>query len=96
MKCPSTLTVISAGVIAAIFLPQLGHTQSTQTGTIERVWDDGLRLQTGEQTLWVDASDLYDNNTPSHIEVGDQVSVTGKFGQIEFNASTISVVPTKP
>ena len=96
MKRPSTLTVIAAGVIAALSLPQFGHTQATHTGAVERVWDDGFRLRTREQTFWVDASDLYDNNTPGHITVGDQVSVTGKLSRIEFNASAISVVPTKP
>ena len=89
MNHSTTLTLI-AGVISAIALPQIGHTQATHTGVVERVWDDGLRLQTSEQTLWVDATDLYDNNTPGHIAVGDQVSVTGKFGRIEFDASAIA------
>lgn len=89
MNHSTTLTLI-AGVISAIALPQTGHTQATHTGTVERVWDDGLRLQTSDQTLWVDTSDLYGNNTPDNIAAGDQISVTGKFGRIEFYASAIA------
>ena len=90
----TTLKLITAGIIAAIALPQIGYTQATHTGTVERVWDDGFRLHTGDQTLWVDASDLYGKNTPGNIAVGDQVSVTGKFGRIEFNASAIADATT--
>ncbi len=89
MNHAPSLPLITAAIIAVIALPQPGHTQVTHVGTVERVWDDGFRLQTSEQTLWVDASDLY-NNTPGHITVGDQVSVSGNFDRIEFDAAAIA------
>ena len=86
MKHFATLTLI---IFA--FLPHIiGQAQATHTGTVERVWEDGFRLHTGDQVLWVDASDLCVVNLPDDIAVGDQVSVTGKFGRIEFDASAIS------
>ena len=78
-------------LIIFVFLSRIiGQTQATHTGTVERVWEDGFRLHTGDQTLWVDASELCGDNLPENIAVGDQVSVTGKFGRIEFNASSIT------
>ena len=90
MKHSTTLTLI-AGVIAAIALPQIGRAQATHTGTVERVWEDGFRLQTADQTLWVDTSDLYGKNTPDNINVGAQIQVTGELKSIEFDTSAISV-----
>ena len=90
MNRSATLSFISVGVISAIALPQIGHAQATHTGMVERVWEDGFRLQTADQTLWVDASDLYGNHIPDNIAVGHQVSVTGQFGRIEFDAAAIS------
>ena len=81
--------LIAAGIVAAIFLPHIGHTQATYTGTVERVWEDGFRLKTGDRTLWVDARDLYGDNTPGNIAVGDQITVTGEFERIEFDALSI-------
>ena len=86
----ATSTLIAAGILSALTLPQIGHAQATHTGTVERVWEDGFRLHTADQTLWVDASNLYADNTLGNIAVGDQVSVTGKFSRIEFDASAIS------
>ena len=86
----ATSTLITAGILSALALPQIGHAQATHTGTVGRVWEDGFRLHTGNQTLWVDASNLSTDNTSGNIAVGDQVSVTGQFGRIEFDASAIS------
>ena len=73
------------------FLPHIiGQAQATHTGTVEGVWEDGFRLHTSDQTLWVNASDLCGEKLPDDIAVGDRVSVKGKFGRIEFDASTIS------
>lgn len=91
MNRSSTLTVISAGLIAAIALPQIGHAQTTHTGRVERVWADGFRLHTGEQTLWVDTANLSGENTPANIAVGDQLKVTGELGRIEFDAAAITI-----
>ena len=82
---------VTLALIIFAFLPHIiGQAQATHTGTVERVWEGGFRLHTGDQILWVDASDLCGENLPANIAVGDRVSVTGKFGRIEFDASAIS------
>ena len=91
MNRSATLTVITAGIISAIALPQSGHAQASHTGTVKRVWEDGFRLHTGEQTLWVNTSNLSGENTLANITVGDQLKVTGEFQRIEFDAASITV-----
>ena len=86
----ATLMLIVAGITCAIALPRFGHAQATYTGTVERVWEDGFRLDTGERTLWVNASDLYGENTPGNLAVGDRIKVTGEFDRIEFDALSIT------
>ena len=81
----------TSALIIFVFLSRIiVQTQVTQTGTVERVWEDGFRLHTGDQTLWVNASDLCGEKLPDNIAVGDRVSVTGEFGRIEFDASSIT------
>lgn len=91
MKRSTTLKLITVGIISAIALPQIGHAQASHTGTVERVWEDGFRLHTAEQTLWVNTTNLSGENTPTNIAVGDQIKVTGEVGRIEFDAAAISV-----
>lgn len=86
MKHFVTLTLITFA-----FLPHIGQAQATHTGTVEQVWEDGFRLHTAEQTLWVDTANLSGENTPANIAVGDRVSVTGELGRIEFDAAAITV-----
>ena len=86
----ATLTLIVAGITSAIALPHIGHAQATYTGTVERVWEDGFRLHTNDRTLWVNAWDIYGENTPSNIAVGDRITVTGEFERIEFDALSIT------
>ena len=85
-----TVMLIATGIVAAIFLPHIGHTQATYTGTVERVWEDGFRLNTGDLTLWVDTRDLYGDNTSGNIAVGNQITVMGEFERIEFDAISIT------
>ena len=93
----TTLMLIAVGTICAIALPQIGHAQTTHTGTVERVWEDGFRLHTDDQTLWVDTWDLYGYNTSAYIAVGDQITVKGQFERIEFDASSIiDTAPSSP
>ena len=69
------------------------HAQDNSfTGTVERVWEDGFRLDTGERTLRVDTWDVYGDNTPQNLAVGDRISVTGEFDGLEFDANSISDV----
>ena len=90
MNRSATVMLIAAGIVSAIALPHFGHTQTTYNGTVGRVWEDGFRLHTGDRTLWVDARDLYGDNTPGNIAVGDRITVTGEFERIEFDALSIT------
>lgn len=78
------------GVGTAVLLPTLGQAQMSFTGTVERVWEDGLRLNTGDRTLTVDTWDVYGDNTPSHVSVQDEITITGEFEGREFDAFTIT------
>ena len=92
-----TLTLITAGIISTIALSHIGHAKATYTGTVERIWEDGFRLHTGDRTLWVNARTLYGDNTPGNLAVGDQVTVTGEFEKIEFDAFSITdAAPSSP
>ncbi|VEP13911.1 conserved exported hypothetical protein [Hyella patelloides LEGE 07179] len=67
------------------------HAQgNTFTGTVERVWEDGFRLNTGERTLRVDSWDVCGDNTMSHLSANDRVNVSGEFSGLEFDADSIT------
>ncbi|MGF1518787.1 MAG: hypothetical protein ACFCVB_13425 [Nodosilinea sp.] len=82
--------LVVSGIGAALALPNLSHAQTTHTGTVERVWEDGFRLNTGDRTLRVDAWNVYGDSTASHVSVGDELTITGEFEGREFDASTIA------
>lgn len=88
------VTLFAAGVAAAIAIPNIGYAQGTYTGTVERVWEDGFRLDTGDRTLRVDAWGVYGDHTPNHVAVGDQITVTGEFERGEFDAFSIEDAAT--
>ncbi|MDA0866691.1 MAG: hypothetical protein O2890_09770, partial [Cyanobacteria bacterium] len=65
--------LLASGVGAAVALPYISYAQTAQTvqtGTVERVWEDGFRLNTGDRTFTVDAWDVYGDATASHVAVG--------------------------
>jgi hypothetical protein len=82
--------LIVSGIGAALVLPNLSHAQTTHTGTVERVWEDGFRLNTGDRTLRVDTWNVYGDSTASYITIGDELTITGEFEGREFDASTIA------
>ncbi|WP_063776182.1 hypothetical protein [Leptolyngbya iicbica] len=82
--------LLVGGLGTALLLPNLSHAQTTYTGTVERVWEDGLRLNTGDRTLRVDTWDVYGDNTPSNVAVGDELTITGEFEGREFDALSIT------
>ncbi|NJL20271.1 MAG: hypothetical protein HC895_04660 [Leptolyngbyaceae cyanobacterium SM1_3_5] len=84
---------LATGIAVAIALPTAIYAQSTHTGTVERVWEDGFRLNTGDRTLTVDSWDVYGDNTPRHVSVGDRVTITGEFEDGEFDAFSIVDAP---
>ena len=89
-RCAVVSALVVGGIGTALLLPNLSHAQTTHTGTVERVWEDGLRLNTGDRTLRVDTWDVYGDNTPSNVAVGDELTITGEFEGREFDAFTIT------
>ena len=79
-----------SGIGAALVLPNLSHAQTTHTGTVEQVWEDGFRLNTGDRTLRVDAWTVYGDSTASYVAVGDELTITGEFEGREFDAFSIA------
>jgi hypothetical protein len=88
--------LVAGGIGAALVLPNLSHAQTTHTGTVERVWEDGFRLNTGDRTLRVDAWDVYGDSTASYVTIGDELTITGEFEGREFDASTITGAGSDP
>lgn len=63
---------------------------SPLTGTVERVWEDGLSLNMGDRTVNVDAWDVCGDNTQQNVSVGNELTVEGEFSGREFDASAIT------
>lgn len=60
------------------------------SGTVERVWEDGFRLNTGEErSVKVDSWDVYGDNTARNLSKGDRITVNGEFDGGEFDAFSI-------
>ncbi|MEM8605230.1 MAG: hypothetical protein AAGF24_15530 [Cyanobacteria bacterium P01_H01_bin.121] len=88
---------ISLFCLAAIALPSgfvLSQSQASSifSGKVQRVWEDGFRLNTGDRSITIDAYDLCGDYTAQYIAVGDRVTVTGEFSGREFDAFTIKDV----
>ena len=83
-------TISVAGLVSVALLPRLSYAQITYTGIVERVWEDGFRLDVDDRNLRVDAWNVYGDNTPNHIVVGDSITVTGEFDGGEFDAFSIT------
>ena len=90
----ATFTLITAGIVSTVAIPRIGHAQETYIGTVERVWEDGLRLNTGDRTFSVDSWAVYGDNTHNNITVGDRITVTGEFAGRSFDAFSITDIPS--
>lgn len=87
----SALALLAAGIgVAAVLTPRIGHAQSTHTGTVKQVWEDGFHLKAGDQMLRVDAWEVYGDYTAGQLEVGDRITITGEFEGLEFDAFSIT------
>ncbi|MEL6225308.1 MAG: hypothetical protein AAFQ57_12520 [Cyanobacteria bacterium J06626_14] len=84
--------LIAAGVVATVAIPHVSYAQGTYEGIVERVWEDGFRLNTGDRTFRVDSWEVYGDNTAQYVTVGDRVKITGEFSGGEFDAFTITSV----
>jgi len=85
------VAVLGLSSVAALVVAIPSNAQGSHTGIVERVWEDGFRLSTGDRTFRVDSWDVYGDNTAQHIQVGDRVTITGEFERGEFDAFTIQV-----
>lgn len=83
------MTLSGLFVVGVMSNAQAGENESL-TGTVERVWEDGFRLNTGDRTLRVDAWDLCGDFTTNQVRVGDRLTVTGEFESGEFDAFSIT------
>ncbi|MGC9504126.1 hypothetical protein [Baaleninema sp.] len=82
-------TVASVSQRNSINSFQIADRNLTVTGTIERVWEDGFRLNTGDRNYHVDSWEVCGDNTASHLAPGDRVTVTGELEGGEFDAYAI-------
>ncbi len=93
MKTIKPLTIIGIALIG-LTIPTTSiasdEDDTTITGTVEQVWEDGFNLNTGDDTHRVDSWDVYGDNTPDNVAVGDRLTVTGEFDDGEFDADSIS------
>lgn len=78
--------LIAVGVISSVRAQNSG----SFTGTVERVWEDGFRLNTGDRNLRVDSWDVCGDFTANHVAVGDRLTVTGEFDGGGFDAFSIT------
>lgn len=67
-----------------------GAERQTLTGTVERVWEDGFRLNTGGRAVTVDTWDVFGDNTRNWVSVGQRVSVSGEMSGGEFDAIAVN------
>ncbi len=85
-----TLIGLTFTGIAVSALSSALHAEGNRfTGNVERVWEDGFSLNTGDRTIRVDSWDVYGDNTPQNVSVGDRLAVTGEFEGGEFDANFI-------
>lgn len=86
-----TLTgIVSLGLVFSSSLFVLAQNRNASfSGTVERVWEDGFQLKTDSGSLTVDSYGVCGDNTLQHIQVGDQLTVTGELEILEFDAFSI-------
>ncbi|MEM6434337.1 MAG: hypothetical protein AAF773_10880 [Cyanobacteria bacterium P01_D01_bin.115] len=63
--------------------------EATLTGNVDLVWEDGFQLNASNRSITVDSYNLCGDNTPSSINVDEEVTVTGEFEGREFDAFSI-------
>ncbi|MGH1396268.1 MAG: hypothetical protein ACRAVC_19885 [Trichormus sp.] len=79
------------GVVILASVPAFAQNQGNSfSGRVQRVWEDGFRLNTNGRSITVDTYDICGDNTTKHISAGDQVTVTGEFDGGEFDASSVT------
>jgi hypothetical protein len=88
MKSLFGLPLVLVGLVAC---GGVGVTQTGPlTGTVQRVWKDGFRINTGDRTVTVSAWDVCGDNTRQNVSVGDELTVEGIPSFRDFDASAIT------
>lgn len=85
----SAMLVLVAWAALAITGSVQAGSSTTFSGTVEKVWEDGFRLNTGSRRITVDSYDLCGDFTTRHVAAGDRVSVTGEHEDGELDAFSI-------
>ncbi|WP_416672923.1 hypothetical protein [Egbenema bharatensis] len=86
----AVLMTLSGLIVANVMSNAYAQQDNSFTGTVQRVWEDGFRLNTGDRTLRVDSWDLCGDSTANYVSVGDRLTVTGEFGGGDFDAFSIT------
>ena len=90
MKLTAT-SFLFLGVVILASIPAIAQNQGNSlSGRVERVWEDGFRLNTSGRSITVDTYNSCGDNTTRYISAGDQVTVTGEFDLGEFDAFSIT------
>lgn len=82
-----SLAVVLFSLIVTTALPT--PAAMTFTGIVQRVWEDGFQLKSGNRVIIVDSWDIYGDNTSRWVRSGEQVTVTGEYEDGEFDAFSI-------
>lgn len=92
IKQSTVFGITLAGIVIAIptFYSAAHARDYIFIGTVERVWEDGFLLNTGDRTFKVDSWDICGDNTTNYLSADRQVSVSGKFSGLEFDAFSIT------
>jgi hypothetical protein len=91
MKLVIAGSMILAGLVAAGVVSNVqAQNSGSFSGTVERVWEDGFRLNIGDRTLRGDSWDVCGDFTANHVAMGDRLTVTGEFEGREFDAFSIT------
>ena len=85
----SALSTLLLGLAACGMANSVRAQDGSFTGTVERVWEDGFRLNTGDRSFRVDSWSLCGDATASFVAAGDQLTLTGEFDGGEFDAFSI-------
>ncbi|MEA5581460.1 hypothetical protein VB620_08925 [Nodularia harveyana UHCC-0300] len=79
------------GVVILASVPAIAENQvNSFSGRVQRVWEDGFRLNTSGRSITVDTYDICGDNTTRYISAGDQLVVTGEFDLGEFDAFSVT------
>lgn len=83
--------------VGCISVPAIGDRQATAfEGSVQRVWEDGFRLESGDRTLNVDTWALCGDSTAQALSPGEQVSLSGEFDGRDFDAFEVTKADGTP